>query len=445
MRLKQEIQLTIPDQNFLDWLPKGTFTPDPELLKMSEILDSIPQALNLVAADLLKETDANPNSKIGRPGITAEQVLRTAILKQKKGYSYRELVKRIDDSIDYRRFTRFGFVPIPHFSALEKLIIRIRPETYDQIDDMVKKLAQTTEGADGKPVEDGKSLRLDCCVVETDIVYPIDARLLNDSVRVLTRILTFCRNDMGIKDFNFANRTRRAKKRAYQIVLQKGPGAVKKRRKLYRSLLQVTQEVINMAEEVFPRIREAWEADPDNYDLEGAVSGLEHFIPLARQAVNQCQRRVLNGEKVPAEEKIVSIFEEHTDIICRGKSGSPTEFGHKILFATGRSGMITHHNIFRGNPGDNTMLLKVLDEHIGLFGQAPEELAGDRRFFSALNEKAASEKGVKFVSIPKPGKLSAARKAWQKSRWFKELQRFRAGIEGNISNLLRNFGLKRCL
>ncbi|NQS98803.1 MAG: ISNCY family transposase [candidate division Zixibacteria bacterium] len=310
---------------------------------------------------------------------------------------------------------------------------------------MVKIIAKTVKGVEGKPVEEGKSLRLDCCVVETDIAYPVDAKLLNDSVRILTHILTFCRKELQIIDFSFANRTKQAKKRDYEIVLQKGPKAPKKRRKLYRKLLKVTKEVIAMAEEALPLLQKAWEQDRENNDFEGAVSGLEHFIPLACQAVDQCQRRILNDEKVPAEEKIVSIFEQHTDIICRGKSGTPTEFGHKVLFATGRSGMITNHDIFRGNPGDNTMLPNALDEHSSLFGCAPEELTTDRRFFSADNEELAKEKGVKFVSIPKPGRLSATRKAWQKSRWFKELQHFRAGIEGNISNLLRNYGLKRCL
>ena len=440
MRQKRETQLSL-DDDFEAWFPRKTFTTDKELAKMSDILDGIPEIFDLVAADLSNK----PATNMGRPGISAEQILRCAILQRLKGYTYRELARRIDDSIDYRRFTRFGLREIPHFSALEKLIRRIKPETFDKINELLAMHAQTVKGKNGRRIEDGKKLRLDCTVVETNIAYPIDAKLLKDSVRVLTRIMLFCRNDLEISGFTFANRTRRAKKRAYQIILQKGPGAAKKRRKLYCDLLQVTEEVIAMAEEAFPLARKAWEADPDNYDLEGVVSGLEHFICLAKKAVDQCRRRTQKGEKVPADEKIVSIFEEHTDIIRRGKSGSPTEFGHKVLFATGKSGLITHHEVFRGNPGDNTMLINVLEEHEGLFGHAPEKLAGDRRFFSADNEKIAKGKGVKFVSIPKPGRLTEARKAWQNSPWFKKLQRFRSGIEGNLSHLIRNFGLKRCL
>ncbi len=440
MRQKRHIQLTLEDE-FESWFPAKVFTSDKHLAEISDILDQIPPVLDMVSADL----SITQSTKMGRPGITSEQILRTAIIKMLKGYSYRELAVRIDDSIDYRRFTRFYMGKIPHFSAMEKLIKRIKPETFDAVNALLLKHVKTVTGKNGRRLENGKALRVDCTVTETDIAYPVDARLLNDSVRVLTQIMVFCRNDMGINDFTFADRTRRAKKRAYQIVLMKGPQAQKKRRKLYRNLLQSAGEVIVMAEEALVSARRAGAQYPGNNDHSGVISGFEHFIPLAKMAVDQCRRRTQNGEKVPVEEKIVSIFEEHSDIICRGKSGSKTEFGHKLLFAAGQSGLITQYEVFRGNPGDNTMLPNIIEEHICLFGHAPERLACDRRFFSADNEKLVQEKGTKFVSIPKPGRLNEARKSWQDTSWFKKLQRFRAGIEGNISNLIRNYGLKRCL
>jgi len=345
MRLQQNRQLTLADE-FEGWFPVKTFTTDKELARISDVLERIPQALELVAADL-KQGEASTN--MGRPGVTAEQVLRCAILQRYKGYSCRELAERIDDSIDFRRFTRFYLTEIPHFSALERLIRRIKPETFERINELLLEHAQTVKGQNGRSIEDGKFLRLDCTVAETNIAYPLDARLLNDSVRVLTRILVFCRNNLGINDFTFANRTRRAKRRAYQIVLLKGPQAQKKRRQLYRELLQVTEEVIAMAEEALLAARKAAEQYPDHGDIAGVVSGLKHFLPLAKQAVKQCRRRTQKGEKVPASEKIVSIFEEHTDIICRGKSASPNEFGHKLLFATGKSGLILNYEVFQGN------------------------------------------------------------------------------------------------
>ena len=172
---------------------------------------------------------------------------------------------------------------------------------------------------------------------------------------------------------------------------------------------------------------------------------LDHYLTLAAVAIDQCERRILKGETVPAEEKIVSIFEEHTDIIKRGKSQSPTEFGHKVLVVSGKSSIITQYETLRGNPSDESMLVDVLDNHHQQYQMAPWNLSGDRRFFSAANEARAYESGVKKVSICKPGYRSKDRKQIEKQRWFKKLQHFRAGIEGLISALMRGYGLKRCL
>jgi IS5 family transposase len=172
---------------------------------------------------------------------------------------------------------------------------------------------------------------------------------------------------------------------------------------------------------------------------------LDHYLTLAETAIDQCERRILKGEKVPASEKILSIFEEHTDIIKRGKSQSPTEFGHKVLISTAKSGLITQYQVFRGNPDDANMIPDILAIHEEQYGHAPNKLCGDRRFFSLDNEQLAYQEGVKKVSICKPGYRSKDRKQIEKERWFKTLQRFRAGIEGIISVLMRSYGLKRCL
>ena len=133
------------------------------------------------------------------------------------------------------------------------------------------------------------------------------------------------------------------------------------------------------------------------------------------------------------------------DIIKRGKSQSPTEFGHKVLITTAKSGLITQYQIFQGNPDDAHMIPDILTIHQKQYGQAPNDLCGDRRFFSLDNEQLAYQEGVKKVSIRKPGYRSKDRKQIEKERWFKTLQHFRAGIEGIISALMRGYGLKCCL
>jgi IS5 family transposase len=281
-------------------------------------------------------------------------------------------------------------------------------------------------------------------VTETDIALPVDARLLNDSVRVMSRHLQRLREVAPQVAFRFHNHTRRAKKRAYQIVMGKGKNVEKRRRKLYEDLLKVQAKVRGYAEAAVAAVH-ADDTAANDVEVMACVVELERVRPLCERVWDQARRRVILGEALPADEKLVSIFQTHTDIICRGKKGSKTEFGHKVAYATGRSGLVTYYEVFDGNPGDNEVLDRALDDHARLFGRAPKHVTGDRRYHSQANERMAGEKGVERVALPKPGHLNKARKTLQKQPWFRRLLRWRAGIEGNLSTLLRTFGLKRCL
>ena len=383
-----------------------------ELKIIDRILDENPQVTRLVQKDL----NRGLRSPVGaRPKLTAEQTLRMAVLKQLKGYSYRALEEHVDHTPFYRQFTRFYGQEIPDFTTIERAIKRIRSETCKAINDVLVGYAVE------KKVEDG--------------------RLLNDAVRVLTRLMQQARERWPHRPFPFANRTRRAKKRCYQIVMAKGRKVQERRRRWYRDLLKVVNEVLTMARACADVLRPL--AGAGDVDALGLLEEIEQYIGRCDKAHDQCVRRVLNGENVPASEKIVSIFEEHTDIICRGKKQSPTEFGHKVLFTTGRSGLVTYYDVVRGNPGDDTLLEPMLDDSLRQFGSAPVELTGDRRFHNG--ESVAREKGIERIALPKPGARGTLRRALERTRWFRRLMRFRAGIEGVISTLMRAFGFTRCL
>ena len=405
------------------------FKPDAKLQMMDQILEDNPEIIELVHSDLTQGL-----SKTGAWGMSAEQILRAAIIRQWKQYSYRELADRLNDGVCLRWFTRFYSAPVPHFTSLQKVVKAIGAATWGKINEVLVQYARS------RKLESGRSLRTDTTVVASNIHYPTDAKLLWDSIRVLTRLMTRCREMLPEYDFGFANRSKSSKKLCYKITMAKGPKAPKKRRKLYRKLIRTANEVFAMGSCCFDLLQQ-W----DSYDLEMLADELDHYLTLSAVAIEQCERRVLNGEQVPSAEKIVSIFEEHTDIIKRGKSHSKTEFGHKVLIADGKSGLITQYATFRGNPDDGQMLPAVLAHHRRQFGRAPSALSADRRFYSADNEDSARQFGVKRLSINKPGYRSQARRQFEKERWFKDLQRFRAGIEGIISGLMRGYGLKRCI
>jgi IS5 family transposase len=173
---------------------------------------------------------------------------------------------------------------------------------------------------------------------------------------------------------------------------------------------------------------------------------IEHFCGLGDRVIDQSRRRVLNGEQVPTVEKLYSIFEPHTDLIKRGKVQSPIEFGHKVFLAESARGLITQYDVLDGNPIDEQHVVISLEHHRQTFGDVPQLYGSDRGFFSEKNVTSCKQQGVKVVCIPqRGGTKTPERKAYEKSREFKEGQRFRAGIEGRISVLFRGRGMKRCL
>lgn len=421
----------------MDWCIKKTNPLYLQLQAIDKVLDEMPEILNCVHRDIAAPTGRRKlKSRFGRPvQITSEQALRCAILKQLRGYSYRELANAIDLTSVYRKFTRFYGEEVPHFTTIERVIKVISEGSLQEANRALLLLGIK------KKVEDGKAIRHDTTVVQTDIMYPVDSRLLNNTVRVLTRLMSRLR-EAGGSVYKYSDHSRRSKKRAYQIIVGKGKNIEQRRTLLYRDLLKVQKEVVVQGEKMV-----ALAAGHNQLSATGksCAAQLRKLIPLAHQVYSQAWRRVIKGEKVPANEKLLSIFETHTDIICRGKKGSPAEFGHKVDFAMGKSGLVTRYEVFRGNPGDNEVIERALTDHINLFGHPPKKLTADRRYFSAANELVASDKGVEKVAIIKPGHLNAARKQLHKQPWFRHLMNWRAGIEGCLSTLLRTFGLKRCL
>jgi IS5 family transposase len=214
----------------------------------------------------------------------------------------------------------------------------------------------------------------------------------------------------------------------------------------YRALIGVAERVVTEARAVVARTH----APEGNILTRVAVEALHQEITrhgkLGDQVISQARRRVLQGEQVPTEEKIYSIFETHTDLIKRGKVLKPIEFGHKVFLAESGRGLITQYRVLTGNPADQVHVTPSLKRHTGAFGHAPDLYSSDRGFFNDANLEACQTAGVKCTCIPQSGGTrSAAREALEKSPAFKKGQRFRAGIEGRISVLFRGRGMKRAL
>jgi len=307
----------------------------------------------------------------------------------------------------------------------------LKPETLEAINRMVVLKAEELG------VENGKKIRTDCTVVESNIHHPNDSSLLWDSVRVLARLMECAREDFGI---GFHDHRRRAKRRALNISNAKN---MQERKPLYRDLLKVTKKTVSQAESTIEQLAKVVPGGPVQMaQLTALTTELDHYVELAQRVIYQTERRVLDDEKVPASEKIVSIFEPHTDIII--KDNRDTLYGHKLCLTSGASGLVTDAVVEEGNPADSTLAVKMVQRQKDLYGKAPRQACFDGGFASRANLADIKALGVEDVAFHKRCRLEV--EDMVKSTWvYRQLRAFRAGIEGVISFLKRSFGLGRCL
>ena len=425
-----------PQINFADieFLTQGVEL-DPILKRMSGFLDHQPQIFERVRQDLqrgLKKPDT------GRTAMPPTQVLRSLILMRVKNWDYRELSERIADGYTLRRFTGFYSQRVPKHDAFHRAFNKLRPQTLQALNDLVLKAAIDLG------LEDGKRLRVDTTVTETDIHHPTDNTLLWDVVRVLTRLIGRLGGLIPKGIEGFTNRTRSARRRMQEIQRMTARQRHTQQKGKYRQLIGITQQVVHNARGVLEKTKDQCAVDPMDDVIIGELRRkIDHYCQLGARVIDQSRRRVLEGKQVPSAEKVYSIFETHTDLIKRGKIQKPIEFGHKIFLAESARGLITQYRVLEGNPSDHIHVAPSLKCHKKTFGLAPDWYSSDRAFFSVENTKACQ--GVKLVCIPqRGGKRTASREAFEKSPEFKKGQRFRAGIEGRISVLFRGRGMKRC-
>jgi IS5 family transposase len=408
-----------------------------ELAAMSRVLDEHPTVAEQVWQDLRGATHSR-KATCGAGGLSADQVLRILVIKQMNGFSYRELAFHLADSRSYRTFCRLGITDkVPTKSALNANLKALKPSTLEAINRVFVGAAQAAK------VESGRTVRTDCTVVESNIHEPMDSELLWDCVRVLTRLLSRARDVLGPAQVAFGNRTRRAKHRRKEIFHAK---KAEDRQRAYRDLLAVTTEVHRCGLAACERLRDQEVLNCLGLQkalvAQGVAAELERFLALTLRVMDQTQRRVLEGQSVPAGEKIVSIFEEHTDVIR--KDNRETLYGHKICLTGGASSMILDCKVLRGNPADATLAKTMVDRQVEIFSRPPRQIVFDGGFASKVNLSDLKAAGVEDVAFSKGRGLEVSDMV--KSSWvFRRLRDFRAGIEGNISFLKRIFGLDRCI
>lgn len=407
----------------------GDHVQSRELAAISGLLDSEPEVVRLVHKALIA-AGAKPGT--GRDAPSAEQVLRCLVIKVTYGFSYRDLEFHVADSVSFRAFCRFGLADAcPSKSALQRNIKCLPASCLEAINQLLVKRALA------QGVERGSKARVDCTVTETNIHEPSDSMLLWDCVRVLSRLANRAGEIFGTA---FEDHTRIAKRRAIAIHNSRTP---EQRLELYKDLVKVTSGVRADALQVAAALVDS-KAKMDLFDqlaAEGLCAEIDHYAELTKQVIWQTERRVMLGESLPPSQKIVSIFEPHTDIIKKDRR--EVCYGHKICLTTGASNLVLDVVVEDGNPADSTLAVRMAKRVSAVLGAPPKQMAFDGGFSSRQNVGEIKELGVRDVAFSKSPGIEVEEMVSSR-RVYRMLRNFRAGIEAGISWLKRALGLTRC-
>jgi len=396
------------------------WSKNPEFGLIDTLLVMHPELILLLKNDIMK---GEKESVFGRKDVpTVEQIVRAAIYKEMKGLDYRELEYAQSDSRICANFIKLDMRKPFSFQMLHKYISKIKA------DSLKKLLVSINRIAIESGYEDVEKIRQDTTVVETNIHYPTNNSLVWDCIKDSHRLLGYLKEE--ISTLSFIDYTKSAKSTYFKINVTKSEN---KKTELFHKQLITFTKVINQTSNAIKK---------KSGSLTAMIiqMNLEKLLPIMEQVYDITYRKEIENEMVSNDEKIFSIYEQHTDIIVKGSR--EVEFGHKINLSTGKSNLILDCEIFKGNPSDKTLYQQTIDRVIDNYDIIPRDSVTDGGFASKENAEFSIERGIVNVVFNKV--VGSLQNIVSSSNIETRLKKWRSGIEANISNLKRGFNLFRC-
>jgi IS5 family transposase len=424
MRRKKEAVLCFEWND--EGLPKVVRDYRARYRAISQVLDENPEILDLVHKDLQKLSEGGSGGREG--DYTSENILRALVVQHCEGLAFREAVIRIGSDPFLQDFLRMRKKAVMDFTFLDRCFLAIRPKTWKRVNELLGRHATR------KKVVDPTVIRTDTTVVETNIHYPTDASLLWDTWRVASRLLKRARE---VNPASCPHRFHDRKVKKLYLYIGRYASSTSKRRQrkvkaAFRTLIERTGWIVAIAREFCGQT-----ASGVGSALVGLALELKAYLPSMERVVAVARRAQLEGETVPASGRVFSLFEQHTELIKRGRRQKPVEFGHKVLLCQSAEKFITDYEVYEKQQADCELTESVIKRHERLFGTKPEVLAADKGFCPAEEKYDQLIKQIDTLAIPRRMQdfVDKMLAAWQA---------FRAGIEGTISGLKRGFRLVRC-
>lgn len=399
---------------------KPDWARDPELGLIDTLLEQNPYLVSLLEPDI---TRGQKKSVFGRKDTpSVEQIVRAAIYKEIKGLDYRQLEYHQIDSRICALFIKIDELRPYSFQMYQNYISKITPESLQNVLFKINKLAIDSG------IETLQSIRQDSTVVETNIHHPTNNSLLWDCIKEAYRLLGHLKEE--VDSINYVDYRVQAKKYHFKINNTKGD----KRKDLFANQLALYVKTINQLSNVIKK--------KHGLSIEAMIliDGIEKHMEVMQLVYNMVYTKEIKGEQVPNEEKIFSIYEQHTDIIVKG--GRKVDFGHKVDFTSGKSNLVLTCNVHRGNPSDSALFAPVLDLIIDTYGTVPRDTATDGGYASLANQQYAAEAGVVNIVFNKI--VGSLQNMTSSKNMETRLKKWRSGAEAIISNIKRGFELARC-
>jgi len=402
--------------------------------RISALLDENPGILQLVHKDL----EHLGSDKGKGSDFSSEQMLRAILVMIIEQLPYRETIIRITESDFLRNFSRVGIGKVMSHPFLCAAFKCIQPETWSKINKLLTKAALHSEKISGK------MLRLDSTVCESNIHYPTDAYLLWDTYRVISRLIRECSAEEPLWDMKNRFHEKKIKKLYVYVSTHSSKKNKSTKRAVTAAFKKLLKRVGALCEIADRYISRSCAMPTYNKKAVELLESLKHFHVLGMRVVDQSHRSKVLKETVPASERIFSIFEEHTELLKRGKAGKPVEFGHMVSIGQTEEKFISYYNVREKSLHDIEIKKKALKGHKKKFSHYPDGFTADKNYYVSMDDVKHWEEKINNYAIAKKGRKNKQEMLRESDEEFTFMQRFRAGVEGSISVLKRAFGLRRC-
>ena len=402
--------------------------------KIDLFLDKNPDILSMFHEDLKDFC----SSEERETNYSSEQIFRMIIVKRIEELPYRKCEIRVTESEFLRNFTRMGISKVLSYGLLCAAEKMIQPSTWKKINTLLIDIAVKENKTSGD------YLRLDSTVSETNIHFPTDNGLLWDSYRVMSRIIR--KINKVEPQHTIGNRFHDKKiKKLYTFIATHSTGKKKSVKRMVKRLMKtLVERVDNLCEATRIYLDHSYKVVSFRSEVWNLLVELERFLQLARKVVTQAYRSQVLDIKVPASDRIFSIFEDHTELLKRGKAGKPVEFGHLVTLGQTKEKYISFYDVREESLHDTKMKEIALKTHKEQFGSHPNKFTADKNYWMGSKDVEKYEEDMEIYAIAKKGRRNQSEYDREHSEEFKSMQRFRAGIEGSISFLKRAFGLDIC-